>query len=330
MKFRTEITIPKPAHRIEHPDKLFLIGSCFAEHMANKLQIAGFSVLNNPFGELYNPVSIRDALERMAGFSALGEEDFVFRDGLWHSFYHHSSFSAPDKQQLQETIRQAAESGAQFLRQARYAFVTLGTAYVYRYRATGKIVANCHKLPADRFDRFRLSLQEAEAALRDAVSFLRRLQPDMRIIFTVSPIRHLKDGLVENQRSKAVLLLAVERVVRELPDCAYFPGYEILMDDLRDYRFYADNLTHPAPAAVEYIWEKFSETYFTAACRAAVLEVEKLNRSVAHRPLHPCSEAFQRFAKQQLNLIARLKEKFSYLDLSRQEQHFRSFLNNSD
>ncbi len=326
MNFRTEISIPTAMNKIQHPDVIFLIGSCFAENMAQKLVNAGFSVLHNPLGELYNPLSIQAAVELITGRRTLDEGDLLFRDGLWHSFYHHSSFSCRQKQELLTKMEQSFTKTKDFLKKARWAMITLGTAFVYRYKPSGRIVANCHKVPASQFERFRLSVNQITEALQATFELLHTLNPELRMVLTVSPIRHLKNGMAENQRSKAALILAVSQMIAESDHAEYFPAYEIMMDDLRDYRFYADNLTHPSQAAVQYIWEKFAETYFSAECKKAVADMEKLHQALNHRPLHPDSESFLRFIRGQLENLKRLKTQYPHIDFTDPESYFRSFL----
>lgn len=258
MEFRTIVPCEKLQHQISHRDKILLLGSCFAENIGHLLVAHKFNVKINPTGILYNPVSIADALQTMSDRYQYTVND-IFRDGnLWHSFRHHSRFSHTDPELCIDGINRELKAGAEQLHRASWLLVTFGTAYVYSLRETGKVVANCHKLPASLFDRRRVGVDEM---IRGWIPLIERLSdsnPELRIMFTVSPIRHLRDGAHENQLSKSVLLLFVDELCRMYPDrCIYFPSYEIVMDELRDYRFYDAGMTHPNEQAIRYIWERF-------------------------------------------------------------------------
>ncbi len=322
MKFRTEIEVTKGSVFIEHEQKLLTIGSCFAENIARKLAAVRFRVLENPFGVLYNPASVLAALKLIAGERAIEEDDLVFHDGLWHSLLHHSTFSDAHKEILLDRIVRVNEQTTDFLQEARHVILTLGTAFVYRYRQSGKIAANCHKIPAGQFERFRLSAEEVSEYISESIQLLKNLNPALHIIMTVSPIRHVKDGLVQNQLSKATLITGIHKALKGALQTDYFPAYEILLDDLRDYRFYEENLTHPNTMAQNYIWEKFAETFFSKTCRQAVAEMEKLRKALGHRSLHPQSPAYRQFVQRQLVQIARLEKKYPYLNLSEEKQYF--------
>ena len=267
--------------KISHRDKILLLGSCFAENIGHLLVAHKFNVKINPTGILYNPVSIADALQMMSDRYQYTVND-IFRDGnLWHSFRHHSRFSHTDPELCINGINRELNAGAEQLHRVSWLLVTFGTAYVYSLRETGKVVANCHKLPASLFDRRRVGVDEM---LRGWIPLIERLSdsnPELRIMFTVSPIRHLRDGAHENQLSKSVLLLFVDELCRMYPDrCIYFPSYEIVMDELRDYRFYDAGMTHPNEQAIRYIWERFSEACFSEETRTLNREWERLEKAL--------------------------------------------------
>ena len=282
MQLQTVVDIPKAPFQISHTDKLLLLGSCFADEMGEKLTANGFQVLANPFGTLYNPASIALMLLR-----CISERDCteVFQDsvtGIWHSWMHHSRFSAATRNELQESVNKATAQTADYLRQANVLIVTFGTAIIYRLKETGMLVANCHKQPDSLFLRERLTAYDIVDQWQILLNLLSTINPELKIIFTVSPIRHKRDGLHVNQISKGILLQAVDEIVNsnlsnskceheqeivnsKSSNCKYnyFPSYEIMLDELRDYRFYAEDMVHPSPLAVEYIWQRFQQTYMS-------------------------------------------------------------------
>lgn len=275
MKWRTEIEIPKSPWHITPDSRILLVGSCFTDNIGHLMQAYGLQATCNTTGVLYNPLSIVQSLN---GDMRI---DIVEHDGLFHSMAHHGSFSGTDSEQVLRRCLQAQAELHQALEQADVVFVTFGTAYVY-YR-NGQVVANCHKLPEREFTRERLTVEQIVTAWRPLI----RTMSDKHWVFTVSPIRHQRDGLHQNQLSKAVLLLAVEQLQRDYPGLvSYFPAYEIVLDELRDYRFYADDLTHPSAAAVEYIWERLCDTFIPAHVMTQLQTYYRQWLHSQHRPLH--------------------------------------------
>ncbi len=288
MHFRTEISTSPSLQPIGYNDRLLLIGSCFSEHITGKLQEALFRVESNPFGILYNPRSIADCLQLLlSGQTSLGENQIIRHQGLWHSWLHHGKFSQSDRKLFDESISRSIQQGRQALQDASVLIITFGTAWIYTYQ--GKTVSNCHKMPANLFERKKMSVEEIVQLWQPLTDKLQ--SQGKRVIFTVSPIRHIKDGLHENQLSKSTLLLAIE----QLKAAEYFPSYEIMMDDLRDYRFYADDMLHPSPVAVDYIWEHFCNTYFTSDTQQQMRPLQQLYKDFAHKPLHTDSDEWLRF-----------------------------------
>lgn len=274
MNWRTEIDIPKSPWQISPADRILLIGSCFTDSIGQKLLSHGMQAVCNPTGVLYNPMSIVQALNGDM------RVELVEHDGLYHSMSHHSSFSGTDSEQVLRRCLQSQAELHQAFAQADIVFVTFGTAYVY-FR-NGQVVANCHKLPEREFVRRRLSVQEIVAAWRPLI----RTMPDKHWVFTVSPIRHRRDGLHQNQLSKAILLLAIEQLQQAFPEqVTYFPAYEIVLDELRDYRFYADDLVHPSNPAVDYIWQRLCDTFVTPDTLALMQANYKQWLRTQHRPL---------------------------------------------
>lgn len=274
MNWRTEIDIPKSPWQISPADRILLIGSCFTDSIGQKLLSHGMQAVCNPTGVLYNPMSIVQALNGDM------RVELVEHDGLYHSMSHHSSFSGTDSELVLRRCLQSQAELHQAFAQADIVFVTFGTAYVY-FR-NGQVVANCHKLPEREFVRRRLSVQEIVAAWRPLI----RTMPDKHWVFTVSPIRHRRDGLHQNQLSKAILLLAIEQLQQAFPEqVTYFPAYEIVLDELRDYRFYADDLVHPSNPAVDYIWQRLCDTFVTPDTLALMQANYKQWLRSQHRPL---------------------------------------------
>ena len=275
MKWRTEIEIPHSPWQLTLADRILLIGSCFTDSIGQKMQACGLQATCNPTGVLYNPMSIVQSLNGDM------RVEIVEHDGLFHSMSHHGSFSGTDSEQVLRNCLQSLAGLHGDFAQADVVFVTFGTAYVY-YR-NGQVVANCHKLPEREFTRERLTVEQIVAAWRPLI----RSHQDKRWVFTVSPIRHQRDGMHQNQLSKAVLLMAIEQLQREFPEqVTYFPAYEIVLDELRDYRFYADDLVHPSPVAVDYIWQRLCETFVSPDTMAAMQANHKQWLRTQHRPLH--------------------------------------------
>ena len=288
MKWSTPVHIEPSEWHIGYEDKVLLLGSCFADNVAAKMEEYYFQVTANPFGTLYNPVSIANAL-------MLREvPELVEYGGLWHSMYHHGACSAADKEEVIARCRESIRVLQTVFREASVVIVTFGTAWVYE--RGGEVVANCHKMPADRFQRRRLGVEEIVREWQPIVA----AHTDKHFIFTVSPIRHIKDGLHENQLSKGTLLLAIEQLTGER--ITYFPSYEITLDELRDYRFYTEDMVHPTPLAIQYIWERFADIYMTNETQQEMRALHQLYLDRHHVVLHPDSIESQKF-------MQRLREK---------------------
>ena len=271
MKLQTIVDIAPSDWKIGYEDKILMMGSCFADEIGAQMMQRALQVTCNPFGTLYNPLSIAQAINLSITNDSL---PLVEYEGLWHSMAHHGSFSHAAKEETEQAVRASIETLQNALKKATVVIITFGTAWVYEMN--GEIVGNCHKLPESTFTRRRLSVEEIVAAWKPILE----RYPDKHWLFTVSPIRHIKDGLHENQLSKATLLQAVE----QLGD--YFPSYEIMLDELRDYRFYADDLVHPSSLAVNYIWERFIDTFCTPQTRNEMTLQLKRWKQTQHRPLH--------------------------------------------
>ncbi len=315
MKLQTTVELPTDLPSIDLEQRLLMMGSCFAENMGTLFTESKFRVDVNPFGILYNPLSIAKALERtLEGRPYEAEELFFYRE-QWHSYMHHGSFSAATKEETLSRINGRLRRAAQTLPETDWLMLTFGTAYVYRLKTNGEVVSNCHQCPERDFIRDRVTVEDIVTIYRPLTERLLARNDKLKILFTVSPVRHLRDGLHANQLSKATLLLAIDRLTSLYPDrLFYFPSYEIVMDELRDYRFYADDMAHPSPVTVAYLWECIGKCFFTEATRKLLEEVRAVTRDVSHRPLHPESEAYRTFNERIIDKIEILTKKCPYLD----------------
>lgn len=328
MKFRTEL-LPSPAHfHISYSDNLFFLGSCFSDAMAGKLSALKMNTLVNPTGVVYNPASVADTFIRLISGYHLESDDVFCQNGIWNSFSLHSSFASASAQELMDKANRAIDNSCQFLRSASCIFITLGTAWVYRLLESNRVVANCHKLPANQFQRFALSVPQVVGLLKPVVRSLSMNRPGVHIIFTVSPIRHWKDGAHANQLSKSTLLLAVDQLCALFPDVvSYFPAYELLLDDLRDYRFYADDLVHPSSAAVEYIFSYFQQVFMEPSTIEISHQVSSILAAAAHRPFNPDSDEYRSFCRTAMEQIKAVNAQIPSLDFSHEKTVFLSALN---
>ena len=305
MPLMTPVVLPKQAPRIVPSTRFLLVGSCFATHIGGQLQRSGLQVEVNPFGVVYNPESIALALEAMLDERLPDGCFFEGRDNLWHSWLHASEFSAPDEATCRKRVGERFSEACGKLRQADVICFTFGTNRVYEH--AGRVVGNCHKEPASQFVERSLTIQEIVERWRTLLERIRTVNPTAEIIFTVSPYRYAKYGMVENQRAKATLLLAIEELTREMERVHYFPAYEILLDELRDYRFYASDMLHPSEVAVNYIWQRFTSWAFTPEALNFAQEWERTERDLAHRPLNPESDAHKVFLEKVMARRAQLE-----------------------
>ena len=302
MDFTTKITIPPlpEACRLSYKTPVMSMGSCFAAHLQEKFAYYRLPFFTHPFGTLFHPLAIERSLERVCKGQPFTEADFFLQDDLWLSFELHSQWANPSLPALLAQLNQQMAFLQEALSQTSLIVVTLGTAWVYEHLDTGNIVANCHKQPQTLFKKQLLSLPVIKASLEHIVALVREQQPAIKVIFTVSPVRHLKDGAIENQLSKSLLHCAIHELLgtdspKKAEGLFYFPSYEILMDELRDYRFYKEDMLHPTQQAVQYVWERFSEVCFTPEAQLLMQEVAAIQRALAHRPFNPEGEKHQKF-----------------------------------
>lgn len=313
--FSTPINIPPSPVKIGYQHQLMALGSCFAENIGKKLSDAFFRVNINPFGVLYNPVSVAQSIKTLLSNDVFTDENVFEHQSLWHSFSHSSLFSGVTADECLKNINESLDNARNFIKKAEFLLITLGTAWVYEEAQSGKVVANCHKLPAQRFTRRRLTVDEIVRELSVVLSELKMRNGALEVIFTVSPIRHWKDGAHENNVSKAALHLALEQLKEQLSFIHYFPAYEIQLDELRDYRFYASDMLHPSQTAVDYIWQRFSETYFDKETQELRKQLEQLRADLNHRPIHPQSAEYEQFLKNIEKRKTAIKMKFPFMDL---------------
>ena len=301
------VQIPASSWKIGYDDQILLMGSCFADSMCAKLHEHYFRVEGNPFGVLYNPASIAMAIEMARKSQTIEDKDLVEHGGLWHSMAHHGVFSDIDMAVVLDKCNGSIVALRQALENATVITITFGTAWVYEY--AGKVVGNCHKIPANQFVRRRMTVEEIVATWQPLVEAM----PDKKWLFTVSPIRHVKDGLHENHINKGILLQAVEQLTKQT-GCSYFPAYEIMLDELRDYRYYAEDMVHPSSMAVEYIWQRLVETYMTADTQAEMKTLHQLWRDEHHRFIHPDSIEAKRFLERLGQKKHELQEDYPWIE----------------
>ena len=317
MKFRTEIEIAPLAEGLGYGAKVFALGSCFVENISERLKRAKFSVESNPFGVLFNPFSIANAIERLADARTFAVCDISAGKESYFSFDAHSSLDGKSQTEAFANLNRAVAQGSKALGESDWVILTFGTAWVYEKE--GRVVANCHKQPASQFERRRLSVAEIVERYDKLFEGILR---DKNVILTVSPVRHIGDGLQENSVSKATLRLAVEELVAKYENAHYFPSYEILIDDLRDYRYYADDLAHPSKIAVDYVWERFCEYALTDKAQGLLPQIEQIVSAVEHRPFNPDSEAHKTFCRK---MLAKM-EVISEIDFSLEKREFEKYL----
>ena len=297
MNFRTNIQLKAERNQIDYSSTLLLIGSCFSENISKKLAYHKFQTHSNPFGILFNPIAIENFITNAINKTAYTERDIFQLNERWHCFGAHSDLSETDKNDLLNNLNEAITNTNHHLSESSHIIITLGTAWMYRFIETDTIVGNCHKVPQKKFLKELLIVDEIVSSLENICILIKDLNPSANILFTVSPVRHLKDGFVENAQSKAHLISAIHQVINEKNQLFYFPSYEIMMDDLRDYRFYASDMVHPNQTAIDYIWEQFKQVWIAENTHLIMKEVETIQKGLAHKPFNPSSEQYQAFLK---------------------------------
>ena len=310
MNFTTKVPVATYAYPIDYSSKLLSFGSCFAENMGDKLEYFKFQVKTNPFGIIFNPVSIENLVDRVINQRLFTESDIFFHNDLWHCYEVHSELSCYNKEEFLERLNLRIQQSNNLIIQATHIIITYGTSWVYRLNSTKEIVANCHKVPQKEFTKEILSPETIQQSIQNTIDLIRNVNPNCRFIFTISPVRHIKDGFKENQRSKAHLITAIHNSQFTIHN--YFPSFEIMMDELRDYRFYADDMLHPSQVAIDYIWIRFFEHYVDSKYFDTMQEVCSIQKGLSHRPFNPDSSAHQQFLATLKEKIVRLQAKFPH------------------
>ncbi|MCK5028366.1 MAG: GSCFA domain-containing protein [Bacteroidales bacterium] len=321
-QYRTIIEPEPSKNKISYNTPVLFMGSCFAENIGDRMEKLKFPTIVNPFGVLYNPSSVRSGLEILLDNRDFNENDLHFFNDQWLSFYHDTEFSNENKEKCLDKINKSVNFARKQLQTANYLIITFGTAWTYQYIKTGNIVSNCHKIPANEFERRKLTVEDIFVQWAKLLNRVEDLNPDLKIIFTVSPVRHWKDGAVQNQLSKSTLILAINQLIKIFDNVEYFPAYEIMMDDLRDYRFYADDMLHPSGVAIDYIWDQFSKTYFGKETSEIIKEVSQIIQAKNHRPLNPDTKSHKKFIQNQVAKINKLSERYSYLNFKSELDYF--------
>ncbi|TLX76161.1 GSCFA domain protein [Labilibacter sediminis] len=322
--FRTEIEVKENSYKIEYDTKVMFLGSCFATNIGQKFKESKLQAMVNPFGVIYNPVSVANTLRSIIQNKQYTESEIHFKNDHWHSFHHHSSFSHQSKDSCLQNINTNNQKAHNYLKETKFLFITFGTAWVYQWIENNQIVSNCHKYPAKVFNRFMLNPNEIINTYKKLLTELLVFNPQIKIIFTVSPVRHWKDGAHGNQLSKSTLLLAIDSLVEMFESSDYFPAYEIMLDDLRDYRFYDDDMLHPNRLAIEYIWNKFELCYFSKNTLQYQKEMIKLVKAINHRPFDSTSESHQKFLRDQIDKVKSHKINYPKTDFSEEIRFLKS------
>ncbi len=313
---RTLVEVDSMNPQVTYADRIMLVGSCFTEHIGNRLKMLKFATSLNPFGIVYNPLSIAGQLQYLLNPVGFSLDDLVFHQDLWHSWIHHSRFSHPDAGHLIESINEQALVSSKFLEQTGLLILTFGTPDAYYLKTNNRLVSNCHKLSADQFYSRKPDPQELADLWIPLIDALMSRNPNLRICLTISPVRYFKDGPTGNQMSKSILFLFIGILMRIYPDLYYFPSYEIFMDDLRDYRFYDSDMMHPGPAGVEYVWTRFVEACIDPSVYLLMDEVGSAVKAAHHSPAGYLTDAHRRFVAQQMDRISALQLRNPFLDFT--------------
>lgn len=326
MEFRTTFNIEPSKSKITYNDPALFIGSCFASSIGKQMEIGHMPVMINPAGAVYNPVSVYNNIDLIINNKVFGSDDLYNNNGTYLSFFHNTEFSSLDPEKVLNSINGKSKEAQTFIKSAKFLFITFGTARVYRLKESGVIVSNCHKIPSDFFIRDLLTVDEIVSLWSDLLDKLSTLYPELKVVFTISPVRHWKDGAHGNQISKSVLFLAVEELLKHHFSPGYFPAYELVMDDLRDYRFYDDDMLHPSSEAVKYIWNEFTASYFDNKTYEIWKEVVRIASAAEHHLLTDSLSGIATFAEKMLENIETVHGKVPSIDLNREKDYFLALL----
>lgn len=310
MKFRTELELKPSRQKISHSQQIMGIGSCFISEVGEKLATAKFNILINPFGTLFHPLAIENTLARILSLTYYNKDEIFKYGEIFFSWDHHTSFDKPSIEETIEKINSELEKANEFIRNTDCFLLTFGTSWIYQLKDSGLFVANCHKVPDHIFEKKLLTEKQLQSSIRNCFRLIQDIHPNAHIITTISPVRHSKDGLVENSLSKARLVSALHEVIGQNENINYFPAFELMNDDLRDYRFYAEDLVHPNQMAVDYIWQKFSDVYFDEKTHEKIEQVRKIKSALSHRPMNPKTIAYKEFLYNTRKLIENIENQF--------------------
>ena len=314
MKLQTQIPFSAETNQIDYHSRTVLLGSCFTEHIGGKLDYFKFQNLQNPFGIIFHPLAIEQLIARAIQHKEFTEKDIFEQNGNWHCLEVHSLLAHVDKNEYLQLLNDTLDKLSSDLENASHVLITFGTAWGYRYRKTAAIVANCHRIPQSEFSKELLSVSEVTKACNNIARMIRECNAEVQLVFTVSPVRHLKEGFVENMRSKAHLISGIHALLDDTnPGIAYFPSYELMMDELRDYRFYTEDMLHPNRTAIEVIWERFSKVWIHPSTEILRKEIATIQSGLAHRPFHPESESHQAFQEQLQKKIEQLQSDYPHI-----------------
>ncbi len=321
MKFKIDLDIKPLEHGIEYSHKIYTTGSCFAQNIADRLMENKFSIFQNPNGIVFDPISIFNSIKTIINNGKIAEDDFFYINNVWHSLNYHGSINNTNKEVLIQNITTQNTLSNQYLKQAKWLIITIGSAYVYQLKKNNKIVANCHKIPQHNFEKRLLTADEIISSFADMHSALKQFNSNINIILTVSPVKHLRDGVIENNLSKGTLLLAAN-AIKEKHFVNYFPSYEIVNDELRDYRFYEMDFAHPNKVAIDYVWQKFAETCFTSSTKNIFSKVDELVKAYKHRPLNHDVLKHNQFKKTYFDKCIQLQKAHPYINLESEMAYF--------
>ena len=314
MKLQTKIPLKrKTQDLIDYQSKILLLGSCFSENIGDKLSYFKFQSIQNPFGILFHPKAIENLITNTSNKKVYSSDDLIYQNEIWHSFDAHSSLSSASENELLNKLNVAISLTNKKIKEASHIVITLGTSWVYRYIEIDTIVANCHKIPQKKFLKELLSVSEISESLARSISLIKSINSDAAVIFTISPVRHLKNGFIENTQSKSHLIAAIHTLVNK-QDVSYFPSYEIMMDELRDYRFYAEDMIHPNKTAINYIWRKFIDTWFSEETKSIMKEIDEIQKGLLHRPFHEDSKLHQQFLLKLEQKKSSLQERLPFIN----------------
>ena len=322
MKMMLDIDIKSPADKINYSHKIFLIGSCFTEHIGSRLMEFKFPVIQNPNGILFDPVSVSKSLLSYIEQKRYNKSDLLYLNELWQSWSHHSRFSGMEVAEVLININNSQQKAHDFLKQADWLIITLGSSFSYLLNEGSQSVANCHRAPTQWFKKHLLSIEETETSLIEAIDQLQSFNRKLKIIFTISPVRHIRDGVVENNRSKARLIEAVQSIIEKYKHCYYFPAYELVIDVLRDYRFYDVDLVHPNYAATEFVFDTFKQHFIEEDAQTLMEEIKNIVTGYKHKPFQPETTSHQAFLKSYSQKVIQLQQKYPHLNFDEELCYF--------